>query len=399
MKHFLLLTTYCYCLLIAHAQVNVSPIANWNQQVDNNKYIFIPNNAGANFTYEVMPLEKSNSNSLEEWLKKTAEQQIKSGGYTLASPKDVASVDVMNYKTCAALVADPSGKKWMISYMAYKTNSNNIRYVKMTMPAGLQNSYMNIAIKHFINLSKQENNNQAPETNSSTSKENQQQLNKKTEPIITGGKTLKSDEIKGVVLNLEYGYGAGGMVIAEYNPYLLLKDGSIYKAPKISPYELNVALSRQAEPEKWGTWKLDGKIMEVQLPEKGLIKTKRWEKNWYWARPAENNEKIQGAFKTVGGGGNTAFDGTTMIVIGSNIAFNNKGQFTLEKYSGGSSYDFDWGVSTSSKKNTTGTYSLNGYSIELKFNNNEVIKKIFYFFPDSKMAFGLGTDTYTDIKK
>lgn len=399
MKHFLLLTIYCFCLSAIQAQVNIAPIQNWNQQVDNERYIFIPNNAGTNFTYEVMPLEKGSNGTLDEWLKKTAEQQIKSGGYSLSSAKDFALVDVMNYKTCAALVADPSGKKWMISYMAYKTNSNNIRYVKMTMPAGSQNTYMNVAIKHFINLSRQENNSQPAEAHSSAAKEKQQQSNKKDDPVITGGKTLKSEEIKGVVLNLEYGYGVGGMVIAEYNPYLLLKDGSIYQNSKVSPYDLNVALSKQAEPEKWGTWKLEGKTMVVQLQEKGVMKTKRWDKNWYWARPAENNEKIQGAFKTIGGGGNTAFGGTTMIITGSNIAFNNKGQFTLEKYSGGSSYDFDWGVSTSSKKNTTGTYTLNGYSIELRFNNNEVLKKMFYFFPDSKMAFGLGTDTYTEIKK
>lgn len=399
MKHFLLFSVYCFNLFAIQAQVNIAPIQNWSQQVDNNKYIFIPNNAGANFTYEVMPLEKNSSGTLDEWLKKTAEQQIQSGGYNFSSAKDFAMVDVMNYKTCAALVTDPSGKKWMISYMAYKTNVNNIRYVKMTMPAGLQNAYMNVAIKHFINLSKQENNGQPAETGNSAPKEKLQQPNKKAEPVITGGKTLKAEEIKGVVLNLEYGYGVGGMVIAEYNPYLLLKDGSIYKNNKVSPYDLNVALSKQAEPEKWGTWRLEGKTMVVQLPEKGSIKTKRWEKNWYWARPAENNEKIQGAFKTIGGGGNTAFGGTTMIVFGSNIAFNNKGQFTLEKYSGGSSYDFDWGVSTTAKKNTTGTYTLNGYSIELRFNNNEVLKKMFYFFPDSKMAFGLGTDTFTDIKK
>lgn len=399
MKHFLLLTTYTLCLLLVQAQVSIAPIQNWSQQVDNNRYTFIPNNAGANFTYEVMPLEKSSSNNLDEWLKKTAEQQIKSGGYNFSPAKDFALVDVMNYKTCAALVSDLSGKKWMISYMAYKTTSNNIRYVKMTMPVGLQNSYMNVAIKHFINLSKQENSNPSAETNSAAPKEKLQQTNKKPEPVITGGKTLRAEEIKGVVLNLEYGFGVGGMVIGEYNPYLLLKDGSIYQNSKVSPYELNVVLSKQAEPEKWGTWKLDGKTMVVQLPEKGVLKTKHWEKNWHWARPAANNEKIQGAFKTIGGGGNTAYGGTTMIVIGSNIAFNNKGQFTLEKYSGGSSYDFDWGVSTSSKKNTTGTYTLNGYSIELRFNNNEVLKKMFYFFPDSKMAFGLGTDTYTDIKK
>jgi len=401
MKHFLLFITYCFWLLLAQAQVNIPPIQNWSQQVDNNKYTFIPNNAAANFTYEVMPLEKSTSGSLDEWLKKTAEMEIKTSGYALPSAKDFALVEVMNYKTCAAMVADPSGRKWMLSYMAYKTNGNNIRYVKMKMPAGVQSPYMNIAIKHFINLSKQENSAQNAETNASSIKDNslQQNSKQKIEPAITGGKTLKAEEIKGVVMNMEYSYGVGGMIVPEYKPYLLLKDGTIYKHIKVSPYELNLAASKQSEPEKWGTWKMEGKNIVVQLPEKGSMKTSRWEKNWYWARSAESNEKIQGAFKTISGGGNTAVGGSTMIVIGSNIAFNNKGEFTLEKYSGGSSYDFGVGVSTNSKKNTMGTYTLNGYSIELRFNNNDVVKKLFYFYPDSKDAFGMGGDSYTAVKK
>jgi hypothetical protein len=90
--------------------------------------------------------------------------------------------------------------------------------------------------------------------------------------------------------------------------------------------------------------------------------------------------------------------GTSMIVIGSNIAFNNKGQFTLEKYSGGSSSDFGVGVSTSSKSNKMGTYTLKDYSIELHFNNNEVVRKLFYFYPDSKNTFGIGGDIYTPMK-
>lgn len=401
MKYFLLFGTYCFCLLTAQAQVNIPPIQNWSYQVDNNKYTFIPNNAGANFTYEVMPLGKSSSSNLDEWLKKTAEAEIKTSGYTLPSAKDFTLVGVMNYKTCAALVTDPSGRKWMLSYMAYKTTNNNVRYVKMKMPAGVQSPYMNIAIKHFINLSKQENSAENAEITSSSIKDNSLQQNSKLkpEPSITGGKTLRPEEIKAVVMNMEYRYGVGGMIVPEYEPYLLLKDGTIYKHIKVSPYDLNVVASKQAEPEKWGTWKMDGKSIVVQMPEKGSMKTSRWEKNWYWGRPAENNEKIQGAFKTISGGGNTAVGGSTMIVIGSNIAFNNKGQFSLEKYSGGSSYDFGVGVSTHSKKNTTGTYTLNGYSIELRFNNNDVIKKLFYFYPDSKEAFGLGGDSYTAVKK
>lgn len=400
MKRSLLLIIYCLHSLLIQAQVSIAPIPAWNQQISNNHYVFTPNNLNSGFSYEVMPLEKASTSNLNDWLKKKMEEYVKSSGYNPPAAKDFALQDVMTYKTCAALVSDAGGKKWMISYMAYKTSSNNIRYVSMMMPAGVQSPYMNVAIKHFINLSKQEGI-KTDDSNSYSTQDNysKEPVNKnKTEPVITGGKTLKADEIKGVVMNMEYTYGVGGMILPEYRPYLLLKDGNIYKYIKVSPYELNVAASKQAEPDKWGTWKQDGKNIIVQFPEKGGMKTKTWEKNWHWARAASNNEKIKGAFKTIGGGGNTAIGGSSMIVVGANIAFNDKGQFTFEKYSGGSSYDFGVGVSTNAKKNTTGTYILSGYSIELRFNSGEVIKKLFYFYPDSKEAFGIGDDAYTPAK-
>lgn len=400
MKPLFIFFICCISSLLLKAQTTIAPIPNWNQQITNNKYLFTPKSSNANFTYEIMPLEHINNISLDEWLKNTAEENIKSMGYSLPTGKDVAMQDVMSYKTYSALVSDASGKKWMISYMAYKVSSNNVRCVKMIMLPVTQNSYMNVALKHFINLSKQEKYNESnEETDSYTAKQSSLQDNKTTiETNFTGKQSLKPEEIKGVIINMQYVYGVGGMILPTYKPYLLLKDGSIYKNITVSPYDLNVAASKQAEPNNWGSWKIEGKTVVVQFMEKGTLKTSRWDKNWYWAKPAASNEKIQGAFKTISGGGNTMQGGTSMIVVGSNIAFNNKGQFSLEKYSGGSSYDFGVGTSTSSKQNTMGSYTLNGYSIELHFNNNKVLKKLFYFYPDSKATFGIGADIYTPIK-
>ncbi len=67
------------------------------------------------------------------------------------------------------------------------------------------------------------------------------------------------------------------MVIIEYRPYLLLQDGSVYRYPVVAPYDLDVAASKEAEPTKWGTWKLEGKTLVITLPRKGVMKTERWD--------------------------------------------------------------------------------------------------------------------------
>ena len=39
-------------------------------------------------------------------------------------------------------------------------------------------------------------------------------------------------------------------------------------------------------------------------------------------------------------------------------------------------------------------YRLDGHTIELRFNNDDVERKFFYFYPDSKDVFGIGDDYY-----
>jgi hypothetical protein len=107
---------------------------------------------------------------------------------------------------------------------------------------------------------------------------------------------------------------------------------------------------------------------------------------------------MKGSYKTIGGGGNTALGGNTMIFVASNITFNDKGQFTLQKTSGGSNTDFDVSTTTYANSNSAGTYTLNGYSIEMRFNNGQAVRKLFYFYPDSKTTFGMGSDAYVPVK-
>ncbi|WP_205509965.1 hypothetical protein [Longitalea arenae] len=98
--------------------------------------------------------------------------------------------------------------------------------------------------------------------------------------------------------------------------------------------------------------------------------------------------------KPIGGGGNTAMGGNTMIVYSSNITFNENGQFLMKKTGGGSNTDFNVNTSAYSNSNAAGTYKLNGYSIEMGYNNGQVVRKLFYFYPDSRTTFGIGDHAY-----
>lgn len=378
------------------AQNTIAPPEGWKQQVQGARYIFTPNTLlQTNFSYEVMPAEKNVAGELTDWLDKTATQTIQTAGYTVSSSTNPQRKTVQTLNIYATYGKDKSGSSWNFFFLAYRTPNDAVRHARIAYPGNPKNPNLNTAVNHFMALSKKE----GAVSNTTKADDKQRQTTtttsrKATTPTTAPGQGLKPSEIKGIVINAETGVGVGGMVIVEYRPYLLLQNGSIYRYPTVAPYDLNVAASKTAEPNKWGTWKLEGKTLAVTLPEKGVLKTERWTGDWFWAKAPAANEKIKGAYMTIGGGGNTAMGGNTMISYSSNIKFNDKGQFTMTKSGGGSNTDFDVNSSAYSKSNAAGTYSLNGYSIELRYNNGQVLRKLFYFYPDSRTTFGIGDDAY-----
>ncbi|WP_431217241.1 hypothetical protein ACQ86N_23535 [Puia sp. P3] len=156
-----------------------------------------------------------------------------------------------------------------------------VRYGRITgIPnATTTRTNTNTAIQHFIKISKQEGSLTATAGDSpdQTSSHTSAITSPKAEtPVTAPGQGLKPSDIKGVVLHQEYGMGVGGMMIIEYNPYLLLKDGTVYSHPYVCAYDLDVTRSRELEPKKWGTWKAENAETLI-VTMSGDRKPDRWE--------------------------------------------------------------------------------------------------------------------------
>lgn len=396
------------------AQSPVQPMLGWKMEEFRGRYIFRPtavfSDENKEFSYEVMPLEKSDGKTFDEWFTGTIDKNLRGAGFSLPKQKDKKNISYNTLSSYSGKVSDKSGKVWYVAYMAYRTNNQQYRMAKLFSSPDITyyTNCMKTAAMHFGKLAKQEGafetsglvdvakNNPPPPAmlppviektpaprNAIASNDN----------VTTPLKGLKPTEIKGIIINLEHSYGAGGSVISEYIPYLLLNDGSIYSSPVVSPYEFNVALSKQREPKKWGTWKIIGSAITVNWP--GRNKSEKWEKNWFWARPAAGNEKIEGAFTSMIGAGNSAIGGNVVTVSSKNILFNTLGRFALTGVGVGTNYtDYNIATSAYSKKDEAGSYKLNGYSIELRFNNGTTMRRAFYFYPKDKAHFGIGNHVY-----
>ena len=397
MKPYALILAAVLFPVLLLAQTEIKSIPDWKMEVNNGTYQFTPpvSTGSANFEYDVMPPEKNSNSDLAAWLRSAAANDLTKLGYSAI--KQGAVKQIKNMQTLLTYTVEANnetGAKMAVIYFAFQKPDRSVRYGKIIRVPQYTGNYINTAATHFITLISQELTNTTQNTETATPANDQSvpNINQKTT-----GKGIAAAEIKGVLLHSETRLGVGGMLIFVYFPYLLLKNGAMYEHLAVSPADINEAKSRQSEPTKWGTWQLDGKALVVIHRNKdgSMTKPNRWT-GWSWASPAKANEKLIGTYGSISGGGNTAMGGGSMVVSSKYITFNNQGQFTYESIGGGSYNGSTGSVTAYSSKDRAGTYVLDGYSIELRFNNGQVSRQSFYFYDDKDHAvIGIGNSPYT----
>lgn len=393
------------CILISEitsfAQGPVPPISGWDVDEKGGSYFFKPEKIAGetkDFVYEVMPVTKVEGQSIEDWFNSAIDKDITQSGFTLSPTTGKKNITTnQTIFSFSTELTDKKGKAWYVTYVGYQVGNSENRMARIMSSPDVKYyaTYMRPVADHFGQLAKQDAAASAAgkltKATTTHSRHEPRNNNNTAQAEIIPEKGLRSQEINGILIHLEYNTTPDGKMVRVYKPYLVLNDGSIYSEPVISPYSLDVAQSKLKEPKRWGTWKLKNNSFMVDWTARN--ETEKWFKNWFWATPSQKEEKLEGAFITVNSVENEALKSTEKSEGSKFIAFNNSGQFTLttSPYSNGNA---NVPASEFANKNEAGTYSLNDYSLELRFNNGTVIRRIFYFYLQGKTHFGIGNSVY-----
>lgn len=178
------------------------------------------------------------------------------------------------------------------------------------------------------------------------------------------GMGVKPSQIAGVYAQQINEIGAGGFVSVGFEPVLALKDGTYCEDFDVPPSEFDAAASRRSHPQHWGRWRGSGKHIKI-LSDKGV-----WE-DAVWTGPLSGGgpgQHLSGTFTAIGGGGNTAFGGDTAVAVEKSFTFFPDGRFRA-----GSSASASTGNAVaSSGQETSGTYTLGGYALTMRFRDGTV---------------------------
>jgi hypothetical protein len=200
--------------------------------------------------------------------------------------------------------------------------------------------------------------------------------------VTIAGKGLKPEQIDGVYLKLEAGIGVGGMVTQEYNPYLFLKDGWVYDDPDEAPSDFDVAVSKRLEPKNWGRWERKGNSVTITWNNKPNKPSTYEQKQFLRAIPGKSSLKLEGKYQSISGGGNTALGGTSMVTAWKDFEFKRDGRFSGSGGAGSSGSEGGTSVTVGvNSPSTAGTYSFDGHTIQLKYDDGRVQRSFFCLFP------------------
>lgn len=216
--------------------------------------------------------------------------------------------------------------------------------------------------------------------------------------VTQPGKGVPNAQIAAILHHYDVQFHPGGMGLTTQTTdqaYLLLKNGTVYAGLPVPPGEFDVIRSRQNEPAKWGKWRQVGNRYQVSwegapyqpLPgSKVLPAPAQLKLNGYY-RAASSTSTVMSSSLSIWG---VTFDkdgrfrktSSGSSIIGSPNAIG--GVTTTATNENGTSVAGENFAITSKKKNNPlgdreGDYSLNGYTLTLRYDNGRVERLPFFF--------------------
>ncbi len=222
--------------------------------------------------------------------------------------------------------------------------------------------------------------------------------------VAAPGKGVQAGQIAAVLFHTDM-VMIGNNYSAFPKTYLALKDGTVHDGLEVPAETLDVSQSRRGEPEKWGRWQKRGEDYWAAWPDKPGHYDNL---NAYAITPAKPGEKLTGYYLKGISGGDIATGGFTVFwgvsfrpdghFLKSHSSSESTGYLALQNsgvVSGGASgddgsstYSFSPQVTATSETKTkgparSGTYSLSGYTLTLRYDDGRVEREPFYFLSPS----------------
>lgn len=191
--------------------------------------------------------------------------------------------------------------------------------------------------------------------------------------------------VEGVYFRSAFTFGVGGMMVQDFEPLVLFRDGTYYAIDGAALEDVDLASEHASKPARFGKWQKtggrytlvddddkDGKSDPVALQDGQFFK----------AFPSEaSGNKLAATYSRVSGGGDTALGGDVIVGGRTDLTFSVDGSFG-RKGSGGAmntGATTGVGVSVHGRNASAGRYQIKNYTITMTQADGRTERKFFAF--------------------
>jgi len=363
--------------------------------------------AGKTFTLTLQPPAPLGDESLRSWFSAKVEADAATTG-TLIKGGEIVQAGGGRFYNCVRGFRRPrDGAEVVVMYIAARRSGANAQFSRIVSSPQQEvyQRYLKDALQVALTgtagggATPAESPGTGTKTAGSSSTRPLSRMEEKRRQYTTApGAGVKPSQIEGVFAHTTMQAGVGGGFYMVYEPLLALKDGTYYEDLDVPPSDLNATVSRQLRPKAWGKWRRKSGGGYETLTSRGW-ESARWIGPY---APVAPGTPLSGSFSHIGGGGNTAYGGGTMIAAVNSFNFHPNGRFEGGSTASVSSHEPGSGTSVvaDSNRSNAGTYKLDGYVLTLRYNDGRVDRRSFVWMDEKKRdAFYLNGSAYLQEEK
>lgn len=159
--------------------------------------------------------------------------------------------------------------------------------------------------------------------------------------------------------------------------YALFTDGSaLHHLPDAAPDEFDVAASRSAEPNAWGTWSISGDALQLRWPG---AEPESYD-SWFRLETAARDERLDASYSVLGvadqgGDGAGSFFGTGW----KRLVLSEDGHFARSQGGSADAGGTYGDVYAATSQDSRGRYRFDGATLELDFEDGHVERASAWF--------------------
>jgi hypothetical protein len=202
------------------------------------------------------------------------------------------------------------------------------------------------------------------------------------EAYLAPGRGIPAQQIEGVYHHWNWMMMLNAGMIDTGADYILFRNGEVWRHPQLPPQDVDIAKAKRVAAADWGTWRRSGSVIVIRMPGGHDERYDPAQLVRYEAAP--RNQRVEGSWHTTlsqvsnAGGQSAAGVATNTLALHADGGFEREG-FSGASFQNGTGSTRAGGTFMNSRPAHAGHYLIDGYTLELHYDDGRVERDLFYW--------------------